>query len=162
MNRRFAHCVVLAWGMVAACFGDEPPAAKTDWTKFDPKKVVEAASAEPKTLKFERLWSSQERVRLLQGLAISADAKRVLACSSGGEPIVFDGNTGKVVALLPEKVPYGARAAALSFDGSHRGGAGRWRCVRVREHHGEAGATLCVGEDSKRATEGAGHRVQQR
>jgi hypothetical protein len=90
----------------------------TDWSAFDAVAAVKAANEPPPDTRFERLWTSQHRVRLLQGLAISTDGKRVLALTTDGRCQVYDADTSKVVATVSESLG-GVTHAALSPNGSH-------------------------------------------
>jgi hypothetical protein len=84
---------------------------------FDAAAEIAAFSKLPEQAEFKRLWTSQKRVRLLKGLAISRDATRVLALLSDGTPVVYDGNTGAEVSRLAKPDSW-AVCSALSPDGS--------------------------------------------
>jgi hypothetical protein len=112
---------------INALFAQEPetkPAAesKTDWSTFDPAAAIAAAGQPPKDLPFQRLWTSKEGVRLFQGLAISANGQRVLALASNGRCLVYDGESGQVLAKVADDLGL-ATHTALSPDGS-RGAIG--------------------------------------
>jgi hypothetical protein len=92
--------ILVALVVAGSAWADDPPEAARDWSTFDPAAAIEAANQLPAPQRFERLWTSEERVQLLHGLAISADGTRVLACNKQGECQVYDGETGKVLGKL--------------------------------------------------------------
>lgn len=111
-----------ACSLASFAVSQEAAEANKDWSAFDPATVIAAAGEAPQPLRFERLWTSQERVRLFQGLAISADGKRVLALAPDGRCRVYDGESGQLLASVAERLR-SVTHAALSPDGS-RGALG--------------------------------------
>lgn len=83
---------------------------------FDAAAEVAAASAAEQPAKFERLWTSPFTARLFQGLSISADGSRVIACRSDGRCVVLNGNSGDVIVEL-KKTESLVMRSALSPDG---------------------------------------------
>jgi len=102
---------------------------KPDDKPLDAVAEVAAASVAPEETKFERLWTSDAGVRLFQGLAISADGKRVAALDIDGTPAFYDGGSGEVVSRLKEKPEALVTRIALSSDGSR---------AAIGLHNGEA------------------------
>jgi hypothetical protein len=114
---RFLQIILIGIAVAGSARAEDTPKPTRDCSTFDPAAAIEAANQLPEPKRFERLWTAQEGVQLLHGLAISADGKRVLACNRRGECEVYDGETGKVLGKLQGVSPI--VRAALSPNGMY-------------------------------------------
>jgi hypothetical protein len=112
-----AGCHLLLWlGCITAAAGAAAQELIPD--DIDPAAEIAAASEIVEPPPFKRLWTSEERFRLYDGLTISADGSRVMACTYSGGFTVIDAATGEEILRFTEKLPGQILSTALSGDGS--------------------------------------------